>query len=94
MFNSFFLRKIRFPATIKPRTKIKLNKIKLNIVVPNCDDCKYSQRYSNNSRTNLSCKLYNNLLNDENYIDFYVNTEICRSNEAFCGPKGKYFKQR
>ena len=57
---------------------------------PSCNDCKYSLK----NRKVTTCKLFNHFLNEDNIFDFYVNTEICRSNETLCGTNGKYFKER
>jgi hypothetical protein len=73
--------------------------------VPKCSDCKY-QRYENGLSV---CKLfkYSNLSlpkceqTHDYYFDpivekffYYVDTSSCRKNISFCGPTGKYFKEK
>ena len=55
-----------------------------------CADCKYSVKVNKH----YTCKLFEFILNEDNFLDFHVNADICRSNDVFCGPNGDYFIQK
>ena len=60
--------------------------------LPSCADCIYSEQLHEPGKNDLSCKLFSNFLNGDNFHGFYVSTDSCRLNTAFCGSDGKYFK--
>ena len=69
---------------IKPIVRVPLKK-------PKCEQCKYFQKQNYGSACKLFKYSFAKIQNEDNY---YIDTDLARTDVSLCGPYGIYFKEK